>query len=113
MCINLWATENNISIIIEDDNSPIRYSNQTNGHACHHPEVKGYLVPIEFKGSIAEKFLNFGYAGNGWELDKSFYDVPEIMKQLTDYFCDEYVFELNGSKIDKNTESWIHLTAEK
>ena len=36
MCINLWATESNVSIIIEDDNSPIRYSNQTNGEACNH-----------------------------------------------------------------------------
>jgi hypothetical protein len=112
MKINLWV-ESGVSIIIEDEKSPVVYSNQTNGYFCSHPEIKGYLVLVEFTGSIAQKFLCRKYAGSGYELDKSFYDdVPEIMKQLND-FCGNYVFELDESKIDKNTESWVHLVGKR
>jgi hypothetical protein len=108
--INLWGIENIALLIIENENSPVKYSNQTNGYACSHPEIRGYLIPIEFKGNILNKFLNFGYKGSGWELDISFYDdVPEIIKQLNDYFGEKYNFELDKSKIENNTESWIHL----
>lgn len=114
MQINLWAAENTASLIIEDENSPVTYSNQTNGYACSHPEVNGYLVPVEFKGGVAEKFVNEGYAGNGWELDSSFYDdIPQIFEQLGDYFCDEYSFELDESRKGKNTETWVHITAKR
>jgi hypothetical protein len=69
---------------------------------------------VQFKGIIAEKFIDCGYAGSGWELDKSFYDdVPEIIKQLNDYFCDDYIFELDESKIEENTEAWIYLAAKR
>jgi hypothetical protein len=114
MLINLWAIENMASIIIVDEKSPIIYKAQTNGCACSHPEIKGYLVPVEFKGNISEKFLNEKYSGSGWELDESFYgDVPEIMKQLQDYFCEEYAFWFDDNKRDKNTESWVYLTGKR
>ena len=114
MKINLWAIENIVSIIIEDEKSPVTYSNQTNGYVCSHPEIKGYLIPVEFNENISKKFMNHEYAGNGWVLDKSLYDdVPEIMRQLFYYFCENYIFELNSSKIDKNTESWVYLEAKR
>ena len=112
MKINLWV-ESIVAIIVEDEKSPATYSNQTNGHACSHPEINGYLVPVEFKGSIAQKFLNLGYAGSGWELDNSFYDdVPEILNQLKEFFRN-YVFELDESKIKENTEAWVHLVGKR
>jgi hypothetical protein len=114
MKINLWAVENIVSIIIEDEKSPVVYSNQTNGYACSHPEIKGYLIPVEFNENISQKFFCHKYAGNGWKLDKSFYDdVPEIIKQLFYYFCEYYTFELNESKIDKNAESWVFLIGKR
>jgi len=94
-CINLWAIDNMVPIIIEDEKSTMRYSNQTNGHACYHPEIVGYLVPVGFKGVILEKFMNFGDEGSGWELDESFYnDIPEILKQLNDYFFRTCIHEI-------------------
>ena len=112
MKINLWI-ESGVSIIIEDEKSPVVYSNQTNGYYCSHPEIKGYLVPVEFTESIAQKFLCQKYAGSGYELDNSFYDdVPEIMKQLND-FCGNYTFELDESKSGENTESWVHLVGKR
>ena len=113
MKINLWA-ENIVSIVIEDKNSPVIYSNQTNGYACSHPEIKGYLIPVEFNEHLSQKFLSNEYVGNGWELDKGFYeDVPEIMKQLCEYFCDNYIFELDENKMEKNTESWVFLVGKR
>jgi hypothetical protein len=113
MRINLWAAENTASIIIEDEKSPIIYSNQAGGLACSHPETKGYLIPVEFRGRILVKFMNSRYA-MGWDIDDSFYDdIPEIMKQLSDYFYDDYSFELDQSKADKNIESWVYLIAKR
>ncbi|MCL1806792.1 MAG: DUF1902 domain-containing protein [Oscillospiraceae bacterium] len=113
MQINLWSAENTVSIIIKDETSPVTYSNQTNGLACDHPKAKGYLVPVEFRGRILVKFISTFGAGYGWEPNESFYDdVPQIMKQLNDYFCD-YVFELDESKMSENTESWVHLIGRR
>lgn len=114
MLINLWAVENTAAIIIEDENSPVTYSNQTNGTFCSHPEVKGYLVPVEFKGRILVKFMSAWSAGGGWDTDESFYDdAPQIMNQLNEYFYEDYLFELDKSKIDKNTEAWVHLIGKR
>jgi len=114
MLIELWNLRKVISIIIEDKNSPIGYSNQTNGYACSHPGISGYLIPVELDEKISQKFLNYGYAGNGWELDNSFYeDASDIMEQLKKYFCNIYIFELDESKLINNTESWVYLVGKK
>ena len=113
MQINLWSIESIAAIIIEDENSPVTYSNQANGLACDHPETKGYLVPVEFRGRILVKFMS-GCIGGGWGYYDSFDDdIPQIMKQLNDYFCNDYTFELDESKLEKNTESWVHLVAKR
>jgi len=117
MIINLWAVENTTAIIIKDENSPVTYSNQTNGIACYHPEIKGYLVPVEFRGRMLVKFMSgetSPFAGGGWELDATFYDdAPQILKQLNDYFCELYNFELDEEMIKENTEAWVHLVAKR
>ena len=117
MKINLWAAENTTEIIIKDKNSPVIYSNQTNGLCCYHPEIRGYLVPVEFRGRMLVKFMSgetSPFAGSGWELGATFYDdAPQIMKQLNDYFCDIYNFELDESRINDNHEAWVHLVAKK
>jgi len=113
MQIDLWGMENTIGLIIEDKISPVIYSNQAGGYSCLHPEVRGYFVPVEFKGCILAKFMNEQYT-TGWVLNESFYDdIPEIMKQLYDYFCEHYSFELDQSKIDKNIEAWVYLIAKR
>jgi len=113
MKINLFAVTSIVSIIFEDQKSPVTYSNQTCGLACDHPEIKGYLVPIEFRGYIFRNFMTHEYASR-WDLDDSFYDdVPEIMRQLKDFFREDYIFELDQNKIDENTEAWIHLVCKR
>jgi len=113
MKINLFG-EKNISIIIEDKKSLVAYSNQTNDYSCSHPEINGYHVPVEFDETITQKFLSYGYAGDGHGLDKCFYDdAPETMKQLCEYVWGNYIFELDENKLHKNTESWVFLVAEK
>ena len=78
-----------------------------------HSEIRGYFIPVEFKRYILEKFLNEHYT-TGWVLNDSFYnDIPEIMDQLSNYFCEHYSFELDQSKIDKNIEAWVYLIAKK
>jgi len=56
LLIELWNLSKVISIIIEDKNSPIEYSNQTNGYACSHPGINGYLIPV----ALIQKFYNNG-----------------------------------------------------
>ena len=72
MIIELWALENVISIIIEDKKSPIVYSNQTNGYACNHPGIKGYLIPIEFDEDISQNIYVYFFIHTWYNPKTSF-----------------------------------------
>jgi hypothetical protein len=115
MTVALFPIEKGVFLIIEDKNSPVMYTNQTNGYACSHPEMKGILVPVEFQSDIQDKFINDVYMGSGWALDSDEFqaDIPKILSQLNEYFSDEYLFELDTDKTTKNTESWVYLHAKR
>ena len=112
--IGLWPVENAIFLIILDDKSPVSYCNQTNGYRCHHPIAKGYLVPIEFKDDLYQKFIGKSYSGDGWDMDNAFYDeVGEVLEQLREYFFNLYAFKLDEEKKSENTEAWVYLIVER
>jgi hypothetical protein len=115
MTVALFPIETGVFLIIEDKNSPVIYTNQTNGYACSHPEMKGILVPVEFQSDIQDKFVNDAYMGSGWALDSDEFkqDIPKILSQLNEYFADAYLFELDADKTMKNTESWVCLKAKR
>jgi outer membrane receptor for ferric coprogen and ferric-rhodotorulic acid len=115
MKVALFPIEKGIFLIIEDKNSSVIYTNQTNGYACSHPEMKGIFVPVEFQSNIQDKFVNDAYMGSDWALDSDKFkqDIPKILSQLNEYFSDEYLFELDADKTTKNTESWVYLNAKR
>lgn len=115
MKVELFPIERGIFLIIEDKNSSVIYSNQTNGYACSHSELKGVLVPIEFQSELQDKFVNNAYKGSGWSLDSNGFktDIPKILLQLNEYFANEYIFELNHDRITDNTESWVYLNGKR
>ena len=101
-----------IFLIIADENSPAFYKQQAGGYSYVHPEMRGVLVPLEFQPEIRDKFINLKYMGSGWALDSEEFhaDLPTILEQLSDYFDEQYVFQLDNDKKSKNIESWVHLT---
>jgi len=115
MEIELWKIKSGVFLIIEDKNSPVEYINQTNGYACSHPGLRGFLVPVEFESDLQNKFCNSAYMGTGHALDSAefFSDVPNILLQLNKLTDNVYEFILDEEKIKENTESWVHLIGNR
>jgi hypothetical protein len=49
-----WYTVANRGIIIEDESSPVTWTNQVGGTSCEHPEIRGIFIPLPNLGTLPQ-----------------------------------------------------------
>jgi len=93
----------------------IHYSNQVGGHACHHPSLEGFLIPIL-------QPIDFDCCSPiGWgPLEVSDADAADaLLAELTSSWSDYglmflgYTAKVNRDKLPLSSEAWIWLTLTK
>lgn len=107
--VHLWDTDN--AWLIIKAKTGVRYSNQTNGHACSHPGVEGFLVPLARAGQLSEELGNC-FEGS-WNEDVTAERADQIdalIANALEYFALS-VDRTPREFVDASHEAWVHVIA--
>jgi len=109
--VNLWSSLG-IGIIVLYK-SGVRYSNQTGGYSCLHPEVEGVYVPLTNEVVNQEKELEAYFTGPRWQgwccdrIDAETADFIDGVLKKSPYTCD---INVDRSRLEASHEAWIYVT---
>jgi hypothetical protein len=103
--------------------SGVRYSNQTMGTACAHPEVEGILLPLgndvknpdgsyRTEKKLHDYFVGEPYRGSGAQRGLSEADAEKIDSILRAEACFDGIL-VNRYKLQASHEAWVHVTIQK
>ncbi len=108
--IQLWNS-NGIGLIILFQ-SGVRYSNQTGGYTCLHPEVEGVYVPLVNEMIDQEAELELYFTGPKWlgwcneGIDCETSDYIEEVLQKSPY---SRGITVNRDRLKESHEAWIYV----
>jgi hypothetical protein len=106
----LWF--DGLGLIIEHP-SGVRYTNQTGGYACHHPEVEGAFIPIPDHRSeqayVLKKFFT-GPKCKGWCYDGIDEETARFVDKVLGQSRHTQSLQVNRAKLAESQEAWIHVT---
>jgi Family of unknown function (DUF6210) len=85
----------------------IRYTSQTAGFACEHPEVEGVFVPLRTRVGRPELATLSGMFRGAWNSlgDHQADSLDAFLKR-----CDFQRICVDRSKLTESTEAWVHVT---
>lgn len=104
--VHLWDTDD--AWLIVKVATGVRYSNQTNGHMCSHPEVEGYLVPLAHGAALSDKLG--GCFDGSWneDVDAERADkIDALIANALEYFT----LTVDRTKREASHEAWVHVIA--
>lgn len=93
--------------------SGVRYSNQTGGCSCLHPEVEGIYVPLVDELVNQEKELEDFFTGPKWQgwcsvrIDTETADFIDAVLQKSPYTCN---IRVDRSRLEASHEAWVYVT---
>jgi hypothetical protein len=101
-----------IGLIIEYS-SGVRYTNQTGGYACLHPEVEGVFVPLTHPQFSQQEELERFFTGPKWG-GHCYASIDEETADFLDsVFSGNFrtqALKVNRAKLAESHEAWIHVT---
>lgn len=121
--ISLNCSEPSREYLIIEAKTGVKYSNQTGGYACNHPEVEGFLLPINLTLDCAEQGLLLNcyymnaddesttYTKEQLEEVKIFIDI--LNQSLYDSYLIDSKFKIDESRLNIMEEAWIPLISDK
>jgi hypothetical protein len=84
----------------------VRYTSQTAGVACEHPEVEGVFVPLQTRVGRPELATLSGMLRGAWN------SLGAHQADSLDAFLKRYDFKrisVDRSKLTESTEAWVHV----
>lgn len=101
------------TILIVQEKTGIVYTNQVGGTRCFHPEIEGYIVPVEYdipidepKNSLTYKLCQMFPEGNPGSIGEA--EALKIQEHLSaSPFTSD--IEVDWSKLNESLESWVYV----
>ena len=90
--------------MIVPSSTGVMYSNQVCGFACRHPEVEGFVVPIDDDANSLAVRLEAEFD------EDAFADLDNLRK--VDAAIREFGFSVDYSRLNDSMESWVYVTIE-
>lgn len=101
------------TVLLVPENTGIIYTNQVGGTECDHPEMEGFLIPIEYDiqldnpiSSLTFKLCALFPEGNPGIVDR---DIAIKIQELLDSspFTTGVIVDLD--KIEESKEAWLYV----
>jgi len=89
----------------------IIYSNQAEGTGCAHPELEGYLVPIEYNYEHPNESLSYALSKIFPESNPGCIDLKEAnqIQELLAASPFTSDIKIDWKKLNESFESWLHV----
>jgi len=104
-----WGVGENVVII----NHPtgIIYYGQVGGMACAHPEIEGFILPLNWQNWSVLENLSCPEACMGCEIDEKLYE--KLLSAWPSQDRELYKVILDKERISEGTECWFPIRIEK
>lgn len=92
--------------------SGVRYSNQTGGHTCLHPEVEGAYVPLVSEMVDQEGELTAYFTGpkwGGWCSDGIDEETADFVDSVLEKSPHTERVKVDRSRLSDSHEAWVHV----
>lgn len=108
--IELWNYSGLGLILLHE--TGVRYSNQTGGYACLHPEVEGAFVPLSDRLSTQHIELNQYFVGpkwGGWCFQGIDTETAEFIDGVLQGDRETEQLRVDRRRLDDSHEAWIYV----
>ena len=104
------------AVLIVPAQTGVVYTNQVGGTECEHPEIEGFVIPIEYdiqienpQNSLTFKVCELFPEGSAGVIN---INCAEKIQELLDSSPFTKGIKINLDKLKKSKESWLHVTVE-
>lgn len=98
-----YVIENGNYLIIEDE-AGVTYSNQTHGTACAHPEITGFLVPINSRIYSEDNMIL---------TESNVAAINQDLQKLNEIGDFGYDFIVDESRLHESGEAWVYIVGTR
>ena len=106
--VDLWDSPFHTFLLIVKHPTGVLYSNQTGGSACDHPQVEGFVLPLDggrVAGVVIEELG--GLWRDIYDCTYPYEDLVEATNPLLDKLCRGMKLDLSGK--NSMQEAWLHV----